>query len=454
VASVAPAVVGVVAAAKFGNDSVMSRLPALAFAFAIVLLLLACGADAAPRGGAVTVSRCPGSNAEVVQAVDGRYVYEAWIGCSGIGFARSVDGGKTFGPSIVVPQSHRRLGLHAWDPAIAVGRGGTVYVASMLGPSERTWRSSAPMRPVVAVSHDHGRSFGSVSKLPVPSTGRANWGDREFIAVGRDGAVHVTWNYGPRKDRVNVVCPPTSSCYFGGGDFNGVLQKSVNGGETWTRLAPITPAFPHGGVVSAPIVAEPAGALDVLYLRYPTNPKSLATSPGREYFIRSEDGGKTWSKPVAVGARAGTVSPRVWWINGSIAVGGDGVMYASWDTQLNGRDTAWLAWSKNHGKSWSPPLRVASSRTEHLTQVAAAGRGSVYVAWQTVVPGKGYATFLRRYSIGHGWTAPATQISMAYGRPKIWPGDTFGLSARNGSALVSWGSAVKPRKLSEIYFSR
>src|SRR5437762_10698967 len=85
---------------------------------------------------AVRVSHCQAPrNAEVVQAVDGDYVYEVWIGCNGIGFARSVDGGRTFGPSPVVRGS-RRNSLHVWDPAITVAPDGTVYVAYMVGPRE------------------------------------------------------------------------------------------------------------------------------------------------------------------------------------------------------------------------------------------------------------------------------------------------------------------------------
>ena len=52
-------------------------------------------------GPAVAVSAgpaCSGQNAEVETATDPRtgVLYEAWIGCRGIGFARSTDGGKTF----------------------------------------------------------------------------------------------------------------------------------------------------------------------------------------------------------------------------------------------------------------------------------------------------------------------------------------------------------------------
>ena len=402
------------------------------------------------------VSRCAGpTNAEVVQAVDGRYVYEAWIGCNRrIGFARSVDGGRSFGPSRAVRGSHRK-GLHTWDPAIAVAPDGTVYVAYMVGPGEGASNGSAPMRPAVAVSHDHGRSFDRASTLPVPATKNpvGSWGDRPFVAVGSHGTLYVTWDYGPRRDQVRIVCPPTSSCYFTGGDFNAVIQRSADGGRTWTKPAAISPSFPLGGVYSAPIVAEPDGTLDVLYWQHPTDPKTLTVSPGREYFTRSADGGATWSHPVLVGPQAGTIGLKEWWIDGSLAVDRGGILYAAWDTQSHGRDTAWLAWSTNGGKRWSPPVRVASSRTEHLTQVAAAGRRNVYVAWQTVVPRKGYGTFLARYALGRGWTAPARKVSPAYGRPKVWPGDTFGLSTRGGTAILSWGSAVKGRAGSEIWLS-
>jgi hypothetical protein len=35
----------------------------------------------------------------------------------------------------------------------------------------------------------------------------------------------------------------------------------------------------------------------------------------------------------------------------------------------------------------------------------------------------------------------------------VWPGDTFGLSTRNGTAFLSWGSAIKGRQTSDIYFA-
>jgi hypothetical protein len=438
----------------------MTARRASAFLGGVALFLLLCvgAAGATPAARVATVSRCPGPNAEPEQAVEGRYVYEAWIGCrKGIGFSRSVDGGRTFGPTRLVPGSWVAKRFSGWDPAVAVAPDGTVYVSFMIDSLVTTQGggSMREMTPAVAVSHDHGKSFGQVSHLPVPTptTPPGNWGDRPFIAVGPTGTVYVTWDYGPRADEVEIVCHQSGSCSFAGGDFNAVIQKSSDGGVTWTMPAPVSPDFPHGGVYSAPIVAEPDGALDVVMVQHPTDPDTLAVSPGGEAFTRSIDGGTTWSSPVAVDPGAGTVSLEEWWIDGSIAVDPAGNIYVAWDTQSGSRDTAWLAWSSDHGERWSSRRRVASSRAEHLVAVTAAGTGHAYVAWQTPVRRKGYATFLRRFSIGRGWTARAKRVSRRYGNRRIWPGDTLGLSTRGRSAIVSWGSATTKRRVSQIYAS-
>jgi len=419
----------------------MSRFGLVATGAAAGLLLLGVGlAGATAPAKVVRVNRCPGSNAEVEQAVRGRYVYEVWMGCGGIEFARSVNGGRTFGASKPAPDTGR-----LWDPALAVAPDGTVYVSYMIRWVVPTsgGGSVTEMIPAVAVSVDHGRSFARVSHLPVPlpATADGSWGDRDFIAVGPDGAVYVTWDYGPREDEVNEVCVRAGSCAFTGGDFNAVIQKSTDRGRHWTMPAPLSPGFPLGGAYSAPIVVEPNGTLGVLYWGHPTDPATLAVGPGTEYFTSSSDGGATWSSPVAVDPAAGTTALSIWWIDGTLATDSAGTLYAAWDTQTGTSDTGWLARSGDGGQTWSPPLRVTSGSTERLMELATAGTGSVYVGWQTPVPHRGYATYLRRLALGEGWTGNARRISHKYGSRRVWPGDTFGLSTRGGSAIVSWGSS-------------
>src|SRR5436190_24357616 len=115
----------------------------LAFVFAATPALGA--ATTYTIGPVVDVSApCAGQNAEVEQAVDPSlgYVYETWMGCKGIAFARSTDGGATFETPTTVPGSVGS-NYNSWDPAVAVAPDGTVYAAFML-------THSAQWYPVVA----------------------------------------------------------------------------------------------------------------------------------------------------------------------------------------------------------------------------------------------------------------------------------------------------------------
>src|SRR5213082_2075504 len=108
------------------------------------------------------------------------YVYEEWMGCQGIAFARSVDGGITFSDPISLPGSVGS-NVNSWDPALAVAPDGTVYAEFMLAKGGQWY-------PVVAASFDHGVTFPQVTSLVPPDA--KNWGDRDFIAVGPDGRLH------------------------------------------------------------------------------------------------------------------------------------------------------------------------------------------------------------------------------------------------------------------------
>jgi hypothetical protein len=131
------------------------------------------------------------------------------------------------------------------------------------------------------------------------------------------------------------------------------------------------------------------------------------------------------------------------------------------DTQTARGDIGWISYSTNQGRTWSAPLRVTRDHDNalHNVEVTGAGPGVADVAWQADNSPRGYATYLRPFSITRGWLAPAIRVSSQFGNKKIWPGDTFGLSilpgghGRLGSGRValSWGSAVGSHKDSEIY---
>jgi hypothetical protein len=396
---------------------------------------------------------CAGQNAEVEQAVDSKlgYVYETWMGCQGIGFARSTDGGLTFDPPISVPGS-AGSNVNAWDPAIAVAPDGTVYASFMVSKSSQWY-------PVVAASFDHGLTFSQVSSLRPPDP--KNWGDRDFIAVGPDGTVYLTWDYGPERTSVTFICATNGSCAFGTGDLNVVIQKSTDRGASWSSMSDISPGFPASGGDSAPLVVEPGGRIDVLYQGYQiTNTTTFTMNPAYSYFTSSTDQGSTWSAPVRVGASGGTMSLSEWWIDGDIGIDAAGNLYATWDTQGTNadgspNDVGWLSFSTDHGSHWSAPLQAPPDRLNvpHIMEVAGAGSGVAYVGWLSNSDPRGYAAYLRAFSITRGWLSDAVQVSNEIGDPSVWPGDTIGISTLSSNDVVlSWGSATPTSgKKSDIF---
>jgi len=391
---------------------------------------------------------CSGQNAEVEQAADAKlgYVYETWMGCRGIAFARSTDGGRTFDTPISVLGSVGS-NVNVWDPAVTVAPDGTVYAAFMIAKGSQWY-------PIVAASFDHGVTFPQVSSLLPPDP--KNWGDRPFIAVGPDGTVYVTWDYGPERTSVTTICATNGSCAFATGDLNVVVQRSTDRGKTFGSMVPISPGFPASGGDSAPLVVEPNGRVDVLYQGYQiTDTTTYTMNPAYSYFTASTDQGRTWSTPVRVGPEGGTMSLAEWWIDGAVALDAGGNLYAVWDTQGSDNDIGWLSYSTDHGQHWSAAIQVPSDQLNvpHVMEVAGGGAGIAYVSFFSSSDPRGYAQYLRTFSITKGWLSAPVQVSSEFGDTSVWPGDTFGISTLSPTDLVlSWGSATpSSAKKSDIF---
>ena len=392
-------------------------------------------------------------NTEAQQAVDptNGYVYEVWIGCSGIGFARSTDGGQSFESPSKVPGSG---GLGSWDPAIAVSSDGEVYVVfiTMLGTGPA---------PFVAASHDHGATFSGARQVASFNATQAGveWSDRPYIAVAPDGVVYVTFfhelnqDLAPPSNQDQCAVAPASNNFACGTPYtlgNAVISHSDDDGATWSPLAPVNPGYPNGDALPQSILVEPNGQTDELYWNM-TYLGNGTVGHGHEIFTKSTDGGASWSPERALeGGDGSPLNPLSWWIDGSLSRDGTGNLYVSFDTIAPSGENAWLAFSRDDGATWSTPILVGSAATNGTlnieAEVSGAYHSGVYVTWVQIDPKGGWSLYEESANLTSSGAlsySSEVRVSNMTGAAGVWGGDTTGIGSWNGNVIVSWGYGVR-----------
>ena len=215
----------------------------------------------------------------------------------------------------------------------------------------------------------------------------------------------------------------------------------------------VTSGFPAGGADMAPLLVAPNGQVDLVYEQHKvTNRKDFSLGPAHLYFSDSTDGGAHWRKGILLGPASRTSSDAEWWIDGDLSIDSGGILYATWDTQ-GAEDVGWLTWSTDHGQRWSTPIRVTPDHDKavHIVEVAGTSAGVADVGWLSDSSGRGFALYLRPFSIAKGWLAGITRPSaQLFGAEAVWPGDTFGIATpvTPGAAPatqhveLTWGSSL------------
>jgi uncharacterized membrane protein YgcG len=387
-------------------------------------------------------------NAEVQQAYDpsNGYLYETWICCyvSGIGFARSTDGGVSFENASELPGSSG----YSWDPSITVGPNGTVLVGYMT-------QVNGHDTPRVDWSFDHGASFAGNSTV-FPGSSTTDFSDRDYVGISSNGTWYVSWDYSPYSSYDYLACPAGGSCYFTAGDYNVVVARSWDEGAHWSTPVAVDPEYPWGGAIAGPFVLTPNGTLEVVYEDYATSGANHTLGTGYNYYASSSDGGASFSAPVAVSSLP--LPNAAWWIDGSVSRASDGTLYAGFDS-LNTTDltdVGYVVASTDGGSHWGNPLAVThdNGTAAHIMVTVAAGEnGTAFVAWITNnSSGANWTTYESiAFDFGSQVTPPAL-ISAIPGVGAAWPGDTIGLSLLDPSrAAVSWTEQNSSVGYDQIY---
>lgn len=128
-----------------------------------------------------------------------------------------------------------------------------------------------------------------------------------------------------------------------------------------------------------------AGGRDTLHVLWQEIIFSGGSHGGDILYARSLDGGRSFSQPMNLSRSPGGDGKgrldRDTWSNGSLdlAVGADGKVYAAW-TEYDG--ALWLARSRDGGRGFTPPQRIAGDAARPAGGPSLAlGGGKVYLAW-------------------------------------------------------------------------
>jgi hypothetical protein len=193
----------------------------------------------------------------------------------------SLDGGKTY-TNVVLPGRTAATGGQGvfsnvgscGDPALAFAPDGTLYYA---GLNCNFKKGSTASGLAVSVSHNGGLSWGAPQMVTFTDPNQL-FNDKEWITVGPDGSVYVTWT----RFKSNGALQG-----FAGSPI--VISVSHNGGKTWSGLNKVSDGSHPFNQGSQPVVA-PDGTVYVAY------EGSMSSNFFKDAIIlaRSTDGGKTF----------------------------------------------------------------------------------------------------------------------------------------------------------------
>lgn len=301
---------------------------------------------------------------------------------SGLYVHKSTDGGVTWQTPVAVSEDGTASGSP--DPAYRFNDRCQMTVDEFSGSpntdniyvswiKDRGWNMSQPYSDIyLAYSSDNGATFNMASGTSPAFPGRINdenvnhdLGNMPVPAVAPDGTVYVSWmDY-------NVWTGGTGTIY---------LDKSTDGGVTWgtdvavatVYLPPLNlnPSADNTRAKGAPVLKVSPNNSSELYLVYAEDPDKTLL-PGGSYldgpddadihFIKSTDGGSTWTSPIKVNNDATSNDQILPWMD----VKPNGTIDIAWyDRRNDPLDSKWdvfVAKSTNSGASFSSNLKLNDS---------------------------------------------------------------------------------------------
>ncbi len=358
------------------------------------------------QGGVIQAPVAFGGNGMLYMALNGWGTEEAARTGGAVLVARSANLGDSW-DTVVVRNAREKTGDAAENirpvQSIAVephgGKDDVVYVTFARSVANPPVPNAVPASPMVAVSHDGGRTFADAVSLvdhvfdsqavrdqalsavttttaaPGPTTtttvpppgskaaepnqaanfGSAGTRNGMVARVDAKGVAYVMWPTGT----ANITPAPPGGL---------ALSKSTDGGRTWSSALAIP--FSYDNATGGPASAYPQFAISpktgTLHIVYNRNPTPELTGASEVYDRASYDGGKTWSEPRVLSDDDPKNFGGQFFPNLSIAPNGR-VDVAWWDTRdmqgLRATDV-YYTYSTDDGKTWSKNQRITDQSVD------------------------------------------------------------------------------------------
>jgi hypothetical protein len=336
-------------------------------------------------------SECP---AIAVEPSDNIHIvwYDDTPGNYEIFYKKSTDKGITWSKS----QRLTWTLTDSWSPCIAVDSAGNPYVVwheYMSGNAEVYFKKStdggATWTMNKRVTWNAGWSIAP--KIAVDSSGGLHlvWSDfspgnyEVFYARSTNGGAtwstgkRLTWNAGWSLNPRIAVCGSKNLYVVWSDSTPGVNEiyyaRSMDGGATWTTAKRLT--WNAGWSYGPDIAVDLSGNPHVVW---------YDDTPGNQelYYIRSADGGASWS----AGKRLTWNASGSW--NPAIAIGLSGRIDVVCEDNALGNDEIFYKGSADGGATWSSNIRFSRTSGESaFPDIGVDSWGRIYVVWHDDTPG-------------------------------------------------------------------
>jgi hypothetical protein len=334
-------------------------------------------------------------------------------GAHGLVAGRSTDGGATWAqadlpfsvcaPGAVVDPFTGAPYDRASDPWVSAGPDGTVYTVGLLATETDGTIPGNNDTAVAAATSTDGGAHWSNAQLIKSDQGTSPvfeftqfFNDKESVTADPDhaGTAYVVWD--------RTVAPSHSpDAALRARAFRGPawFSKTTDGGKTWTGTRAIFDPGQNSATIGNVVVVDPRN--DTLYDFFEqfqsTGSPNVAPRGASIGFVKSTDGGNTWSGVTTVASQvlANDVDPNT----GALLRTGAGLPSAAVDPNTGQLYVAWtdarftsgatnqvvISTSTNGGANWTAPELVSTStpanRAAFTVTVAVNSSGEVGVAY-------------------------------------------------------------------------